>query len=103
MSVDARRRANVEHILRRNEIGGCGDAAVIFAQLARAKGIPVKLVDAVRKGYDGRGDFRGHVFADVFINNSRIERASEKDNSVCFVEFSAILTILPSSTSSRSA
>ena len=72
MSVDARRRANVEHILRRNEIGGCGDAAVIFAQLARAKGIPVRLVDAVRKGYDGRGDFRGHVFADVFINNNWI-------------------------------
>ncbi|MBI2530342.1 MAG: transglutaminase domain-containing protein [Candidatus Diapherotrites archaeon] len=72
MSVDARRRANVEHILRKNEIGGCGDAAVIFAQLARAKGIPVRLVDAVMKGYDGRGDFRGHVFADVFINDKWI-------------------------------
>ncbi len=71
-SVDKRRVTKVEQILKQKEIGSCGDAAVVFAQLARAKGIPVRLVDTVRESYAGGGLFEGHVFADVFVNNKWI-------------------------------
>lgn len=71
-SVDKRRITRAEQILKQKEIGSCGDAAVVFAQLARAKGIPVRLVDTVRESYAGGGHFEGHVFADVFVNNKWI-------------------------------
>jgi len=63
------RKRTAEGIIRDKYTTGCTDIALVFIALCRAKGIPTKYIEAVRKESDGSS---GHVFAECFINNGWI-------------------------------
>jgi transglutaminase-like putative cysteine protease len=64
------RKRTAEEIIKSKKVTGCTDYAVIFISLARARGIPTKYVEAVRKKWLDIGDgdhIEGHVFAECQI------------------------------------
>lgn len=66
------RNRTVDQILTDGFATGCTDIALVFITVVRAKGIPAKYIEAIDKRYlesKEEGPFRGHVFAEVCINN----------------------------------
>ncbi len=69
---DIFRNRSADKILEDGFFTGCTDVALVFVTLTRAKGIPTKYIEAIDKKYldpDYEGPFRGHVFAEVYIND----------------------------------
>ena len=66
------RKRTAEQIIKDGFTTGCTDVALVFISLARAKKIPTKYVEAIRRKWieNGGEEFiEGHVFAEVYINN----------------------------------
>jgi transglutaminase-like putative cysteine protease len=66
------RERTADQSLKEKHVRGCSNAAAVFASLARANGIPSRLVDTVAEGYQNQPHFEGHVFVDAFINGKWI-------------------------------
>ena len=66
------RNRTANDIIKSKMATGCTDFALVFISLARAKKIPTKYVEAIRRKWLDIGDenyIEGHVFAECFINN----------------------------------
>jgi len=63
------RKRTAKQIIDDGFTTGCTDIALVFVVLCRAKGIPTKYIEAIRKTSDG---LSGHVFAECYINNNWI-------------------------------
>ena len=66
------RKRTAAEIIKSKKVTGCTDYAIIFIALARAKKIPTKYIEAIRKRWLDIGDenhIEGHVFAECQINN----------------------------------
>lgn len=65
------RRRTADQIISDGFITGCTDNALAFIALARAKDIPTKYVETIRRKWLDIGDenmIEGHIFAEVEIN-----------------------------------
>ena len=66
------RKRTADEIIKSKKVTGCTDYAIIFIALARAKKIPTKYIEAIRKRWLDIGDenhIEGHVFAECQIND----------------------------------
>ena len=66
------RKRTADEIIKSGKVTGCTDYAIVFFALARAKKIPTKYVEAIRKRWLDIGDenhIEGHVFAECQIND----------------------------------
>ncbi|MFH1428097.1 MAG: transglutaminase-like domain-containing protein [Patescibacteria group bacterium] len=66
------RKRTADEIIKSRKVTGCTDYAIVFIALARAKGIPTKYIEAIRKRWLDIGDeshIEGHVFAECQIND----------------------------------
>lgn len=66
------RKRTADEIIKSGKVTGCTDYAIVFIALARAKKIPTKYIEAIRKRWLDIGDenhIEGHVFAECQINN----------------------------------
>jgi len=65
------RKRTADQIIKDGFTTGCTDIALVFIVLARAKKIPTKYIEAIRRKWMETGDedsIEGHVFAEVFLN-----------------------------------
>lgn len=72
MKAEVFRKRTADQIIKDGFTTGCTDVALVFIALARAKKIPAKYVEAIRRKWIESGDedfIEGHVFAEVYINN----------------------------------
>lgn len=72
LKAEVFRKRTADQIIKDGFTTGCTDVALVFIALARAKKIPTKYVEAIRRKWieSGSEDFiEGHVFAEVYINN----------------------------------
>lgn len=72
MKTEVFRKRTADQIIKDGFTTGCTDVALVFIALARAKKIPTKYVEAIRRKWIESGDedfIEGHVFAEVYINN----------------------------------
>ena len=60
------RKRTASQIIEDEFSTGCTDTTLVFISLCRARGIPTKYIEAVKKDSDGS---RGHVFAECFTRN----------------------------------
>ncbi len=66
------RKRTADEVIESREVTGCTDYAIVFIALARAKGIPTKYVEAIRKRWLDIGEdnhIEGHVFVECLIND----------------------------------
>lgn len=66
------RKRTADQIIADGFITGCSDIALVFIALARAKNIPTKYVEAIRRKWieSGKEDaIEGHIFAEIYFNN----------------------------------
>lgn len=66
------RKRTADQIIKDGFTTGCTDVALVFIALVRAKKIPAKYVEAIRRKWveSGGEDFiEGHVFAEVYLDN----------------------------------
>jgi len=66
------RNRTADEIIKSRKVTGCTDYAIIFIALVRAKKIPTKYIEAIRKRWLDIGDedhIEGHVFAECQIND----------------------------------
>ena len=66
------RKRTADEIIKSGKVTGCTDYAIVFIALARAKGIPTKYIEAIRKRWLDIGDenhIEGHVFTECQIND----------------------------------
>ena len=66
------RKRTADEIIESKKLTGCTDCTIVFISLTRAKGIPTKYIEAIRKRWLDIGDenyIEGHVFAECQINN----------------------------------
>ncbi|MFH1551932.1 MAG: transglutaminase-like domain-containing protein [bacterium] len=66
------RKRTADEIIESRKTSGCTDYAIVFIALARAKGIPTKYIEAIRKRWLDIGDencIEGHIFAECLIKN----------------------------------
>lgn len=66
------RKRTASDILKSRIVTGCTDYALAFIALARAKDIPTKYVETIRRKWLDLGNkdhIEGHIFAECFINN----------------------------------
>lgn len=66
------RQRTAEQIIKDGYTTGCTDIGLVFAALARAKNIPTKYVETIRRKWMESEDedfIEGHVFAEVFLND----------------------------------
>ncbi|MFC1700600.1 transglutaminase-like domain-containing protein [Patescibacteria group bacterium] len=67
------RKRTADEIIKSKMVTGCTDYALVFIALARAKGIPTKYIETIRRRWldIGKEDqIEGHIFAECFINNN---------------------------------
>lgn len=72
LKAEVFRKRTAEQIIKDGFTTGCTDVALVFIALARAKKIPTKYVEAIRRKWieGGNEEFiEGHVFAEVWLNN----------------------------------
>ncbi len=65
------RKRTADEIIKSGEVTGCGDIAIVFASVARANGIPARVVETLEENWLKEGNTKyisGHVFVDVDIN-----------------------------------
>lgn len=70
--MDYFRKRNTEQIIKDKFLTGCTDYVLVFMALMRAKGIPAKYIETISRDwliYGNEKDIRGHIFAEIFINN----------------------------------
>jgi hypothetical protein len=67
------RKRTSDQIIKDGFSTGCTDTALVFIALSRTKGIPTKYIEAINKEWLNSDmsnlSLRGHVFAEVNINN----------------------------------
>jgi len=66
------RKRTADEIIKSGKATGCTDYAIAFIALARAKNIPTKYIEAIRKRWLDIGDdnhIEGHVFAECYVDN----------------------------------
>lgn len=66
------RKRTAGEIIKNRTATGCTDYAIAFIALARAKNIPTRYVEAIRRRWLDIGDdsqIEGHVFAECYISN----------------------------------
>jgi len=66
------RKRTADEIVKSKELTGCTDYAIVFIALARAKKIPTKYIEAIKKTWLDTGDsnrIEGHVFAECLIED----------------------------------
>ncbi len=66
------RKRTADQIIKDGFTTGCTDIALVFIALTRAKNIPTKYVEAIRRKWiesDEADLIEGHVFAEVYMNN----------------------------------
>ena len=64
------RERNTQQIIDDNYSSGCTDTALVFITLCRAKGIPTKYVETLKKRWledPNAKKIEGHVFAECYI------------------------------------
>jgi len=67
------RKRTADQIIKDGFATGCTDYALVFIALMRAKGIPVRYVEAAKSSWVEKKDIdhiEGHVFAEVFLNKA---------------------------------
>lgn len=65
------RRRTADQIIKDGYTTGCTDIGLVFIALARAKNIPTKYIEAIRRKWIESEDedfIEGHVFAEVFFD-----------------------------------
>lgn len=66
------RKRTAEEIIESKFATGCTDWALAFIVLSRAKEIPTKYIETIRRKWLEQGEddlIEGHIFAEVYINN----------------------------------
>ncbi|MBU1292284.1 transglutaminase-like domain-containing protein [Patescibacteria group bacterium] len=66
------RKRTADEIIESKKLTGCTDYAIVFIALARAKEIPTKYIEAIRKRWLDIGDqnhIEGHIFVECLIGN----------------------------------
>lgn len=72
LKLEIFRKRTADQVIKDSFTTGCSDIALAFIALARAKNIPTKYVEAIRRKWieNGQEDLiEGHVFAEVYLNN----------------------------------
>ncbi len=65
------RTRTADQIIKDGFVTGCTDSALVFLALIRAKGVPAKYVETIRRRWLEVGDddfIEGHIFSEVYIN-----------------------------------
>lgn len=65
------RKRTADQIIKDGYTTGCTDIGLVFIALARAKNIPTKYVEAIRRKWiegDDENYIEGHVFAEVYLD-----------------------------------
>jgi transglutaminase-like putative cysteine protease len=62
------RKRTADNILKSKIFTGCSDKAIAFVALARASGIPSRLVETIIGG-NKQDSHHGHIFVDIKISN----------------------------------
>lgn len=66
------RKRTADQIIKDGYTTGCTDIGLVFIALTRAKNIPTKYIETIRRKWMESEDenfIEGHIFAEVFINN----------------------------------
>lgn len=66
------RKRTADQIIKDGFATGCSDIALVFIALARAKNIPTKYIEAIRRKWieSGKEDaIEGHIFAEIYLND----------------------------------
>ena len=69
------RKRTAQQIIKDKYYSGCTDYALVFISLARAKKIPTKYIEAIRRKWldEGGNSILGHIFAECLINGKWIK------------------------------
>lgn len=65
------RQRTADQIIKDGYTTGCTDIGLVFITLARAKSVPTKYIEAIRRKWlesDDEDFIEGHVFAEVYID-----------------------------------
>lgn len=64
-------KTTADGLLKDRHLSGCHDWALLFSSVLRRLGYPALMADAAgikwARGYDGKGGFAGHVFAEAYL------------------------------------
>ncbi len=75
------RKRTVKDILSDGYLSGCTDYALVFISLCKAKGIPTKYIETIKRDWlesKNTSAISGHVFAECYINNRWIQVDPQK-------------------------
>jgi hypothetical protein len=84
------RKRTADQIIMDQFSTGCSDDAIVFIAFMRAKGIPTKYIETVRKDSDGTD---GHVFAECYLDGNwkRIDPAKrESQREIDFTDYDIV-------------
>ncbi len=66
------RKRTAQEIIKDGFVTGCTDWALVFIVLTRAKNIPTKYIETIRRRWLDEGkdnEIEGHIFAEVYLND----------------------------------